>query len=44
MSYIGLTGEFWLFVNNIGQVYGVHMSSTDSFGIAWEKAFKHFFG
>ena len=43
MSYIGITDEHWLFVNNIGQVYGVHMASASSFGHAYEIAFEHFF-
>ena len=44
MSYLGKTGTFWLFANSIGQVHGVHVSSVSTFGIAYEKAFVHFFG
>ena len=44
MNYIGITDCYWLFVNNIGQVYGVSMNKCVNFGEAYEKAFVHFFG
>jgi hypothetical protein len=44
MSYHGLTGEYYMFSNERGQVYGVHVSSCTNVGEAVEQAFQYFMG
>ena len=37
MSYLGVTREHWMFVNNIGTVYGVPLALASTIGRASEK-------